>query len=80
MAKKKVDFSAAVGVESMTVEDSFVSGAPDATAPKPEKEKLTRVNIDVSADLYHRFKMLALQRGTTVRQMYIDFMESEVSK
>lgn len=73
MAKKKIALAAAAG----SAEDDFVGGAPDA---KPLKEKLTRINFDVPNGTHMKFKMLALQRGTTIKQLLIDFIESEIAK
>lgn len=75
MAKKKIDFAATVG--GVSAEDDFVNGAPDAAKPK---EKVTRVNFDIPTDMHMKFKVLAAQRGTSIKQLLIDYIEKELSK
>lgn len=73
MAKKKIPLAAAAG----SAADDFVNGAPDA---KPVKEKVTRINFDVDSKTHTRLKMLAVERGTSIKDLLIDLIEQELSK
>lgn len=81
MAKKKISMASAAGAA-----DAFVSGAPDMAAkagpgrPRKPEGDYVRLNVEIRADLAAEFKILAVRRGTTIKDLITDLMEKEVSK
>ncbi|NRP23298.1 hypothetical protein LPJGGPFB_06568 [Ensifer adhaerens] len=80
MAKKKISMAAAAGAA-----DTFVSGAPDMTAGKPGRPRkpegdYVRLNVELEADTMAAFKILAIKRGKTIKELVSDMIEREIAK
>ena len=82
MAKKKVSMAAAAGP---SVADSFVSGAPDMSpAVKPGRPRkpegdYVRMNVELRAETMAEFKILAIKRGKTIKELVSSLIEREIT-
>eukprot|EP01031_Cornospumella_fuschlensis_P017973 gene17973-21993_t len=79
MAKKKISMSAAAGAA-----DAFVSGAPDMAAGKPGRPRkpegnYVRMNVELEAETMAQFKILAIRRGKTIKELVSDMIEKEIA-
>lgn len=81
MAKKKVSMAAAAGPSAA---DSFVNGAPDMTAGKPGRPRkpegdYVRMNVELEAETMAQFKILAIKRGKTIKELVSSLIEKEIA-
>lgn len=73
MAKKKISLAAAAG--NADAASAFVGSAPDA---KPLKEKFKRVNFDLDIKAHADLKILAIQRGMSIKDLLISLIDKEL--
>ncbi len=81
MAKKKVSMAAAAGPSAA---DSFVNGAPDMGSkpgrPRKPEGDYVRMNVELRAETMAEFKILAIKRGKTIKELVSDMIEQEIAK
>jgi len=81
MAKRKISIAAAAGKAA----DDFVNGAPDmSTTGKPGRPRkpegdYVRMNVELQAETMAQFKILAIKRGKTIKELVSDMIEKEIA-
>lgn len=79
MAKRKISIAAAAGKAA----DDFVNGAPDMTGkpgrPRKPEGDYVRMNVELEAETMAQFKILAIRRGKTIKELVSSLIEKEIA-
>lgn len=81
MAKRKISIAAAAGKAA----DDFVNGAPDMSStgkagrPRKPEGDYVRMNVELRAETMAAFKILAIKRGKTIKDLVSDMIEQEIA-
>jgi hypothetical protein len=47
---------------------------------KVQKQELVRLSLDIPKSYHAKFKILAIQKGSSMKELILEFIESEIGK
>ena len=82
MARKKADLETMRAASRPSAAEEFVNAAHDAPKSNGDKsnEKEFRLNVIIGADRSRALKILAAQRGQTVKELTLALIDQELAQ